>query len=142
MPDTLTVDGVVLNKRWARRQATKFNGVPYVIQRAAEAALSPEGQKESEASVAYYMGNAALLADLFTRKGIWFTGGICSPYIWLKCPNGMNSWEFFDSLLENVQVVGTPGSGFGECGEGYFRLTSFGSREATEEAVGRLEKFL
>lgn len=142
MPDALTVDGVVLNKRWARRQATKFNGVPYVIQRAAEAALSPAGQKESEASVSYYMGNAALLADLFTRKGVWFTGGICSPYIWLKCPNGMKSWEFFDSLLEHVQVVGTPGSGFGECGEGYFRLTSFGSREATEEAVGRLEKFL
>lgn len=142
MPDALTVDGVVLNKRWARRQATKFNGVPYVIQRAAEAALSAEGQKESAESVAYYMGNARLLSDLFTRKNIRFTGGICSPYIWLECPDGLSSWEFFDSLLENVQVVGTPGSGFGACGEGYFRLTSFGSRESTEEAVVRLEKFL
>lgn len=142
MPDALTVDGVVLNKRWARRQATKFNGVPYVIQRAAEAALSAEGQKESAESVAYYMGNARLLSDLFTRKNIRFTGGICSPYIWLECPDGLSSWEFFDLLLENVQVVGTPGSGFGACGEGYFRLTSFGSRESTEEAVVRLEKFL
>lgn len=141
-PKELVVGEKSLQKLWARRQATKFNGVPYVIQRAAEAALSEQGFKEAMDNIAYYMGNAKLIADLLTEKGIWFSGGKCSPYIWLKCPNGMDSWKFFDWMLENAQVGGTPGAGFGDEGEGYFRLTSFGSRENTEEAIERLRKLL
>ncbi len=141
-PKELVIGEKSLQKLWARRQATKFNGVPYVIQRAAEAALSEQGFKEAMDNIAYYMGNAKLIADLLTEKGIWFSGGKCSPYIWLKCPNGMDSWKFFDWLLENAQVGGTPGAGFGDEGEGYFRLTSFGSRENTEEAIERLRKLL
>lgn len=142
VPSKLEANGQKINKLWARRQATKFNGVPYIIQRGAEAALSDQGQKENEESIAYYMGNAAIIAEVLKEKGFWFTGGICSPYLWMKCPNGMGSWEFFDYLLENLQIVGTPGAGFGSCGEGYFRLTSFGSREATEEAAQRMKKGL
>lgn len=141
-PKELVVGEKSLQKLWARRQATKFNGVPYVIQRAAEAALLEQGFKEAMDNIAYYMGNAKLIADLLTEKGIWFSGGKCSPYIWLKCPNGMDSWKFFDWMLENAQVGGTPGAGFGDEGEGYFRLTSFGSRENTEEAIERLRKLL
>ncbi len=142
LPDELTVGDTKLSKLWARRQATKFNGVPYVVQRAAEAAVSVEGHREAMEHVAYYMENARILAEFLTRKGIWFTGGKNSPYLWLKCPGGMDSWTFFDHLLQNAQVVGTPGEGFGKCGEGYFRLTAFGSREATLEAVARLDKLL
>ena len=127
---------------WERRQATKFNGVPYVVQRAAEAALSNEGMTECLANIAYYKENAALIAELLEKKGIFFTGGTSSPYLWLKCPHGMGSWEFFDKLLLEAQVVGTPGAGFGLSGEGYFRLTAFGSRENTREAVERLDKLL
>ena len=141
-PAELTANGKSLQKLWARRQATKFNGVPYVIQRAAEAALSPEGFKEAKENIKYYMDNAKLIAELLREKGIWFSGGVCSPYIWLKCPDGMDSWSFFDWLLENAQVGGTPGAGFGNAGEGYFRLTAFGSRENTEEAIERLRKIL
>ena len=112
------------------------------MQKGALAAISPEGHKEAMECVDYYMGNAKIIAELLDRKGIWYTGGINSPYIWLKCPNGMGSWEFFDWLLENAQIAGTPGAGFGEAGEGFFRLTSFGSREATLEAIDRLEKLL
>ena len=140
VPATLeTEGGFNLKKMWARRQATKFNGVSYPVQRGAEAALSEEGVKECAALVDYYLENAKIIDEMLTRKGVWHTGGVSSPYIWLKCPNGMSSWEFFDLLLEKVQVVGTPGEGFGEAGEGYFRLTAFGSREATQEAVSRLE---
>ncbi len=142
LPDELTVGETKLSKLWARRQATKFNGVPYVVQRAAEMAVSEKGHAEAMEHVAYYMENARILADFLTRKGIWFTGGKNSPYVWLKCPGGMGSWEFFDHLLQNAQVVGTPGEGFGKCGEGYFRLTAFGSREATLEAVSRLDQLL
>lgn len=142
IPEDLVAEGRQLCKLWARRQATKFNGVPYVIQRAAEAALSPAGQEECGEMVAYYMANAKIIAEVLTEKGIWFTGGENSPYIWLKCPGGMGSWEFFDYLLNELQVVGTPGAGFGAQGEGYFRLTSFGSREATEEAVQRMREKL
>ena len=127
---------------WERRQATKFNGVPYVVQRAAEAALSDEGMAECMANIAYYKENAALIAELLTKKDVFFTGGTSSPYLWLKCPGGMGSWEFFDKLLYEAQVVGTPGEGFGRAGEGYFRLTAFGSRENTREAVERLDKLL
>ncbi len=142
LPNELEVGGVKLSKLWARRQATKFNGVPYVVQRAAEAAVSEQGHAEAMQNVGYYMENARILAEFLREKGIWFTGGENSPYIWLRCPNGMGSWEFFDYLLQNVQIVGTPGEGFGKCGEGYFRLTSFGSREATVEAVERLRGLL
>lgn len=141
-PKELEVNGKSVQKMWARRQATKFNGVPYVIQRAAEAALSPEGVKEAMANIDYYMSNGKLIGELLKEKGVWFSGGVCSPYIWLKCPNNMKSWDFFDMLLEKVQVVGTPGAGFGDEGEGYFRLTSFGSREATIEAIERLKTIL
>lgn len=141
-PKELEVNGKSVQKMWARRQATKFNGVPYVIQRAAEAALSPEGVKEAMANIDYYMSNCKLIGELLKEKGVWFSGGVCSPYIWLKCPNNMKSWDFFDMLLEKVQVVGTPGAGFGDEGEGYFRLTSFGSREATIEAIERLKMIL
>lgn len=142
VPAALRAGEVSLNKLWARRQATKFNGVPYVVQRAAEAALSPAGQEECRSLVAYYMENARIISELLSKKGIWFSGGVSSPYIWLKCPGGMQSWEFFDYLLQNAQVVGTPGAGFGAAGEGYFRLTSFGDRNATEEAVARLDRLL
>ena len=127
---------------WERRQATKFNGVPYVVQRAAEAALSDEGMAECMENIKYYKENAALIAELLTKKGVYFTGGTSSPYLWLRCPGGMGSWEFFDKLLHEAQVVGTPGEGFGRAGEGYFRLTAFGSRENTREAVERLDKLL
>ena len=127
---------------WERRQATKFNGVPYVVQRAAEAALSDEGMAECMENIKYYKENAALIAELLTKKGVFFTGGTSSPYLWLRCPGGMGSWEFFDKLLYEAQVVGTPGEGFGRAGEGYFRLTAFGSRENTREAVERLDKLL
>lgn len=141
-PDELTVGENKLSYLWSRRQATKFNGVPYVVQRAAEAALSAEGQAQCREAIAYYMENARIIGEVLKEKGIEFTGGENSPYLWLKCPNGMKSWEFFDFLLENAQVVGTPGAGFGEAGEGYFRLTSFGSRESTLEAADRLRKLL
>lgn len=141
-PNKLIVGDKKLSALWSRRQATKFNGVPYVVQRAAEAALSDEGQAQCRQSVEYYIENARIIAELLTKKGISFTGGENSPYLWLKCPGGMKSWDFFDFLLENAQVVGTPGAGFGDAGEGYFRLTSFGSRESTLEAVSRLDKLL
>lgn len=129
-----------LNKMWLRRQTTKFNGVPYIIQRGAEAVFTELGQKEIKENIAYYKENAKLISETLTRLGIWHVGGKHSPYIWLKCPNNMSSWDFFDYLLENAQVVGTPGAGFGKNGEGYFRLTSFGSKENTIEAMNRFEK--
>lgn len=141
-PDELTVGENKLSFLWSRRQATKFNGVPYVVQRAAQAALSDEGQAQCREAIAYYMENAGIIGEVLKEKGIEFTGGENSPYLWLKCPNGMVSWEFFDFLLNNAQVVGTPGAGFGDAGEGYFRLTSFGSRESTLEAADRLRKLL
>ena len=130
----------VLNKMWLRRQTTKFNGVPYIIQRGAEAVFTKEGQKEIKENINYYKENAKIISETLTRCGIWHVGGKHSPYIWLRCPNKMASWEFFDYLLEKAQVVGTPGAGFGRNGDGYFRLTSFGSRENTVEAMQRFEK--
>lgn len=140
--ELVSEDGVQLKKLWARRQATKFNGVPYIVQRGAEASLSEQGEAECRELISYYMENAKIIAGALEKKGVWFTGGKSSPYIWLKCPGGMSSWEFFDYLLTNIQVVGTPGEGFGTAGEGYFRLTSFGDREKTIEAAERLEKLL
>ncbi len=129
-----------LNKFWLRRQTTKFNGVPYIIQRGAEAVFSEQGQKEIKENINYYKENAKVISQTLKECNIWHVGGKHSPYIWLKCPNNMTSWEFFDYLLENIQVVGTPGSGFGKNGEGYFRLTSFGSQENTKEAMERFKK--
>ena len=127
-----------LNKMWLRRQTTKFNGVPYIIQRGAEAVFSEEGIKQCRENIAYYQENARIMMAGFDKVGIKYYGGVHSPYIWLQCPNGMTSWEFFDFLLEKLQVVGTPGAGFGTMGEGYFRLTAFGSRENTIEAMDRI----
>ncbi len=131
-----------INKLWKRRQATKFNGVSYPVQRAAEAALTDNGIKECMDNIKYYMVNAKMLSELFDEKNIYYTGGKNSPYIWFKCPNDMKSWEFFDYLLKNANVVGTPGAGFGTFGEGYFRITSFNTHEKTKEAVERLRKLL
>lgn len=128
------------NKIWYRRQATKFNGASYVVQKGAEAVFSQEGQRQIKANIGFYKENAKLISECMDRLKIKYTGGKNSPYIWLKCPDGMNSWQFFDCLLENAQVVGTPGSGFGRNGEGFFRLTAFGGREETEEALERIEK--
>lgn len=139
-----TADGreMSLNKMWLRRQTTKFNGVPYIVQRGAEAVFSPEGQKQCRENLAYYKENARIMAEALKEKGIKFYGGDNSPYIWMQCPNGMKSWEFFDYLLEKLSIVGTPGAGFGTMGEGYFRLTAFGSREATIEAMARIKEGL
>ncbi|SMC46753.1 LL-diaminopimelate aminotransferase apoenzyme [Oscillospiraceae bacterium] len=142
VPSKLSSDGFDLAKLWKRRQATKFNGVSYPVQRAAEMALSEEGRKACSENISYYKNNASMLARLLEQKKIRFTGGVNSPYIWLQCPNGMGSWEFFDLLLNEAQIVGTPGEGFGKSGEGFFRLTAFGTNEATKEAVERLDKLL
>ena len=131
-----------LNKMWLRRQTTKFNGVPYIVQRAAEAVFTPEGQKQCRENLAHYKENARLIGAALQEKGITYYGGTNSPYIWMQCPRQMKSWEFFDFLLEELNIVGTPGSGFGSSGEGWFRLTAFASREATEEAVERFRKLL
>ncbi len=125
---------------WNRRQSTKFNGTPYIIQYAAAKVFTDEGMAECMENISYYKENARLIADVLSKKGIWFTGGVNSPYIWFKCPNDMESWEFFDYLLENAQVVGTPGAGFGENGKNYFRLTAFGTHEKTKEAMERFDR--
>lgn len=142
IPKELERDGHNIYKLWYRREATKFNGVSYPVQCAAAAVFSEEGQKQIRENLRYYQENAKIISDAMDELGIYYTGGKNSPYIWLRCPNGMGSWEFFDYLLENAQVVGTPGEGFGECGKGYFRLTSFGDRENTLEAVERIKKLL
>lgn len=143
VPKTLEVaGGADLNQMWRRRQNTKFNGVPYIVQRAAEAALSPLGIQQTQAQVDYYLGNAAVIAKGLTEMGIEYYGGTNSPYIWMRCPNGMASWDFFDQLLEHAQVVGTPGAGFGPAGEGYLRLSAFGQRPDAEEAIARMKEML
>ena len=140
IPKELTCDGVSLNSLWARRHGTKFNGAPYIIQRAGEAVYSEEGKKQTREQIQYYMNNAKIIREGLTGAGYTVYGGINAPYIWLKTPDQMTSWEFFDYLLENLNIVGTPGSGFGPSGEGYFRLTAFGSLENTKEAMERLQK--
>ena len=142
VPEELAGGGLSANKMWLRRQTTKFNGVPYIVQRGAAAVFTPEGRAQIAENIGYYRQNAKLIADGLKELGIWFTGGENSPYVWLKCPGGMGSWQFFDYLLENAQVVGTPGAGFGVNGEGFFRLTAFGSREVTAEAVERIKRLL
>lgn len=133
---------IELNKLWNRRQCTKFNGVPYITQRGAEAVYTEEGKKEIRENVKYYQENAKIILEGLKEVGIKAYGGINSPYVWLKTPNNMKSWEFFDKLLTKANVVGTPGEGFGPSGEGYFRLTSFGNRENTIEAMERIKRAL
>lgn len=135
----VTPDGVSLNALWARRHGTKFNGAPYIQQKAGAVIFTEEGQKEIKEQVAYYMQNAKIIHDGLVDAGFEVYGGVNAPYIWLKVPAGMTSWDFFDYLLEKLNIVGTPGSGFGPSGEGYFRLTAFGSRENTERAVARFK---
>ncbi len=126
---------------WKRRQATRFNGVPYIVQRAAEAALTPEGERECRSLVSYYLGNAAILAKPLKKHGIFFTGGENSPYLFARCPGNAGSWDFFEHLLDTAGIVCTPGSGFGDCGEGWFRLSAFGKRKTVTEAAERLDRF-
>lgn len=133
---------IPLNKLWRRRTASKQNGVSYPVQRAAEAVLSGPGKVMSQAAVTQYLSNAKIIRDGLQKAGLTVFGGIHAPYIWLKVPHGMDSWSFFDLLLEKVQVVGTPGAGFGPCGEGYFRLTAFNTPENTAEAILRLQAIL
>ena len=138
VPKELVFGGVSLNKLWGRRQSTKMNGVSYVVQRAAEAVYSKEGMAQVKKNIAYYQNNARIIREGLSAAGFEVYGGVNSPYIWLKTPGGLTSWEFFDLLLQKTGVVGTPGSGFGISGEGYFRLTSFNTRENTEKAVKRI----
>ncbi len=127
---------------WLRRQTTKFNGVPYVVQRAAAAVFTAEAQQQIHTALQYYQQNARVLSELLDELGIWYTGGKNSPYLWLKCPGGMDSWKFFDYLLEKAHVVGTPGEGFGQNGKNFFRLTAFGDQERTVEAAQRMRRLL
>ena len=135
--ETSNGETLSLHNMWNRRQCTKFNGTPYIIQYAGAKVFTEEGMKECQENIGYYRENAHMIAETLEKKGISFTGGVNSPYIWFECPKGMESWEFFDYLLENAQVVGTPGAGFGENGKNYFRLTSFGKHEKTKEAMER-----
>jgi LL-diaminopimelate aminotransferase len=127
---------------WNRRQSTKFNGVSYIVQRAAEAVYSEDGQTQIKALVSFYMENAKIIREQLTAAGLAVYGGVNAPYVWVKTPNDLSSWDFFDKLLHTCNVVGTPGSGFGAAGEGYFRISAFNSRENVEEAMQRItEKF-
>ena len=135
-------DGAKLNALWNRRQCTKFNGVPYVIQRGAAAVYTEEGQRQIKETIAYYQENARVIREGLTEAGLTCFGGVNAPYIWLKTPDGMGSWEFFDKLLKEANVVTTPGAGFGPSGEGYIRLTAFGDADATKEAVARIRTML
>ncbi len=140
IPKSLERGGVMLHSLWARRHGTKFNGAPYIIQKAGTAVYSKEGKAQLKEQVAYYMRNAKVIYDGLKEAGCEVYGGVNAPYIWLKVPEGMTSWDFFDRLLEEASVVGTPGSGFGPSGEGYFRLTAFGTYENTVEAIERMKK--
>ncbi len=139
IPKALKKDGVGLHSLWARRHGTKYNGAPYIVQRAGEAVYSPAGKEQLRGQIAYYMENARMIREGLAGIGLEVYGGINAPYIWLKTPEKMTSWEFFDMLLKKVQIVGTPGSGFGPHGEGYFRLTAFGTHENTKEAIERIK---
>lgn len=145
IPDELKGKGsdgqtVPVSQLWSRRTNTKFNGTAYPVQRGAEAIYSEEGRKEVQANIDYYMTNAGLILDGLSKAGFTTFGGVNAPYVWMKTPNGLDSWQFFDELLEKCNVVGTPGSGFGSCGEGYFRLSAFGMRDKVEEAIARITK--
>ncbi|MFV0363353.1 MAG: LL-diaminopimelate aminotransferase [Suipraeoptans sp.] len=140
VPKDIMKDGVTLHQLWARRHGTKYNGAPYIVQRAGEAVYTESGKKELKAQVGYYMNNAKVIYEGLKDAGYNVSGGVNAPYIWLETPKGMSSWDFFDNLLENANVVGTPGSGFGPSGEGYFRLTAFGTYENTVAAIKRIKE--
>ncbi len=142
IPKDLVRGGMSLNAMWVRNRTTKTNGVSYIIQRGGAAVFTPEGQRQIRANIEVYKRNAKVLMEALDQLGIWYCGGKNAPYIWMKCPNGMDSWAFFDHLLREIQVVGTPGAGFGACGEGYFRFSTFGSPEDTKEAARRLTALL
>ena len=142
IPKELERSGMNLRRMWVRNRTTKSNGVSYILQKGAAAVFTPEGQKQIHETLDIYKRNARRSGETLDRLGIWYTGGKNAPYIWMACPGGMGSWVFFDRLLEEVQVIGTPGEGFGACGEGYFRFSAFGGPEDTEEACRRLEKLL
>ena len=138
IPRALVRNGMSFNEMWVRNRTTKTNGVSYIIQKGGAAVFTPEGQKQIHDNIRVYKNNAKVLMDALDKLGIWYCGGKNSPYIWMRCPGKMSSWEFFDRLLFKVQVIGTPGAGFGSCGEGYFRFSTFGSPEDTKEAASRL----
>ncbi len=142
IPKDLVREGMSFNEMWVRNRTTKTNGVSYIIQKGGAAVFTPEGQKQIHENISYYKENARILTEVLDELGIWYTGGKNAPYIWMKCPEGESSWEFFDRLLNEVQVIGTPGAGFGACGEGYFRFSTFGSKEDTVEAARRLKQLL
>lgn len=139
VPMELEFGGVSLNKLWLRRQTTKFNGVSYVVQKGALGVFTKEGREQIKKDISYYKANAEIITTTLDQLGIWYTGGKNSPYVWLKCPDGMESWDFFDMLLKKIGVVGTPGAGFGENGKNFFRLTAFSTKENTIEAMERLK---
>ncbi len=142
VPKELVFDEMSLNNMWLRRQTTKFNGVPYIVQKGASAVFTDVGQKQIQENLSYYKNNAKVITDTLDKLNIKYTGGKNSPYIWLKCPDNMNSWDFFDMLLTKIGVVGTPGAGFGKNGDGWFRLTSFNTFEKTTEAMERFYNLL
>lgn len=142
IPKALKRSGMNLNEMWVRNRTTKTNGVSYIIQKGGAAVFTEEGQKQIHENIRIYKKNAKVLMEALDKLGIWYCGGKNAPYIWMKCPKGMGSWEFFDYLLHEIQVVGTPGEGFGACGQGYFRFSTFGSPEDTKEAAERLVKLL
>ena len=142
IPKALERNGMNLNKMWVRNRTTKTNGVSYIIQKGGAAVFTEEGQKQIQERIQVYKNNAKVLMEALDKLGIWYCGGKNAPYIWIKCPDGMGSWEFFDYLLQKIQVVGTPGEGFGACGEGYFRFSTFGLPEETKEAARRLAGLL
>ena len=140
LPKDVKSEGISIHDMWVRRHGTRFNGAPYIVQRAGEAVYSEAGQKEIQGMVAHYMENAGIIRDGLTEAGYEVYGGVNAPYIWIRTPHAMTSWEFFDYLLENAGVVGTPGSGFGPSGEGYFRLTAFGTKENSRKALERIKQ--
>lgn len=140
VPQALMREGVSLNALWVRNRTTKTNGISYILQHAAAAALSPEGRAQCQENIAIYQQNARIIMEALESANVWYCGGKNAPYIWMRCPGKLSSWDFFDKLLTQEQVVGTPGSGFGECGEGYFRLTAFNTPEKTREAAKRLAR--
>lgn len=142
IPKALERNGMNLNDMWVRNRTTKTNGVSYILQKGGAAVFTPEGQRQIRENINIYKNNAKVIMEALDKLGIWYCGGKNAPYIWLQCPNGMGSWEFFDYLLNEIQVVGTPGQGFGACGEGYFRFSTFGSPEDTKEAARRLSELL